>query len=55
MKLLPSILLVLGAAWLFHGGEAVAQSTATYEVTFLSSWSATTHPQDFPSNRTFPG
>jgi len=32
MKLLPSILLVLGVAWLFHGIEAVAQGAATYEV-----------------------
>ncbi len=55
MKLLTSILLVLGVAWLFHGGEVLAQSTATYEVTFLSSWSATTHPQDFPSSPHFSG
>ncbi len=55
MKLLTSILLVLGVAWLFHGGEAVAQGAATYVVTFLSSWSATTHPQGFPSNPHFSG
>ena len=55
MKLLTSILRVLGVAWLFHGGEAAAQGAATYEVTFLSSWSATTHPQDFLSNPHFSG
>ncbi len=53
MKLLPSILLLLGATWFFHDIEAVAQGAATYEVTFLSSWSATTHPQDFPSSPHF--
>lgn len=30
-------------------------STATYRVTFESSWSADTHPQDFPSNPHFSG
>ena len=37
------------------GGEAVAQSTATYEVTFESTWSATTHPDGFPGNPHFSG
>ncbi len=55
MKRLASTLLLFGVAWLFYGSEAAAQSTATYEVTFLSSWSATTHPQDFPSNPHFSG
>ncbi len=46
---------MLGAAWLASGGEAAAQSTATYAVTFESSWSAATHPDGFPSNPHFSG
>ena len=34
---------------------ALAQSTATYEVVFESTWSATTHPDDFPPNPHFSG
>ncbi|GAB5535361.1 MAG: hypothetical protein Rubg2KO_16100 [Rubricoccaceae bacterium] len=34
---------------------AVAQSEATYSVTFTSSWSATTHPDGFPGNPHFSG
>lgn len=34
---------------------ALAQSTATYRVTFESTWSAATHPDDFPSNAHFSG
>ena len=34
---------------------AVAQSTATYRVTFASSWSAQTHPDGFPPNPHFSG
>jgi spondin N len=30
-------------------------SLATYTVTFTATWSATTHPQDFPSNAHFSG
>ena len=54
MKPLAPILLLLGATWLVHG-EVAAQSIATYEVTFQSSWSASTHPQNFPSNPHFSG
>src|SRR5688500_14268429 len=32
-----------------------APETAPYRVTFDSTWSATTHPQDFPSNAHFSG
>ena len=55
MKSLASTLVLLGAAWLALGGEAAAQSTATYEVTFEGLWSATTHPQGFPPNPHFSG
>ncbi|MXW13642.1 MAG: T9SS type A sorting domain-containing protein [Rhodothermaceae bacterium] len=34
---------------------AMAQGTATYELTFTSTWSASTHPTDFPSNPHFSG
>ncbi|MXX96334.1 MAG: T9SS type A sorting domain-containing protein [Rhodothermaceae bacterium] len=34
---------------------ALAQGTATYELTFTSTWSASTHPTDFPSNPHFSG
>ena len=34
---------------------AAAQSTATYRVTFESSWSAATHPDGFPANPHFSG
>ncbi len=44
------VILLLGL-----GAEAAAQSTATYEVTFASTWSAATHPQGFPSNPHFSG
>lgn len=33
----------------------VAQSTATYRVTFDATWSADTHPDDFPPNPHFSG
>lgn len=33
----------------------LAQSTATYRVTFESTWSAATHPEDFPPNPHFSG
>ena len=55
MRIPASILLMLGTTWLALGGEVAAQSTATYEVTFESSWSATTHPDGFPSNPHFSG
>ena len=55
MRHWASILLGLGAVWFVFGDEAAAQSTATYEVTFASSWSATTHPDGFPSNPHFSG
>ncbi|MEM8558470.1 MAG: spondin domain-containing protein [Bacteroidota bacterium] len=34
-------------------GEPPALGVATYEVTFVSTWSAATHPADFPSNAHF--
>ncbi len=34
---------------------AAAQSTATYKVTFTSTWSAATHPTDFPANPHYSG
>ena len=34
---------------------AMAQGTATYELTFTSTWSSTTHPANFPSNPHFSG
>ena len=36
-------------------GSAYGQSVATYEVTFISTWSASTHPTSFPSNPHFSG
>ncbi len=39
----------------FSGYEARAQGTATYRVTFTATWSADTHPQDFPPNPHFSG
>lgn len=35
--------------------SAWAQSSATYQVTFESTWSAATHPDNFPSNAHFSG
>ncbi len=34
---------------------AMAQGTATYDLTFTATWSASTHPTDFPSNPHFSG
>ena len=48
--------LVFALAILAAGVErAHAQGTATYRVTFNATWSATTHPQDFPPNPHFSG
>jgi hypothetical protein len=49
MRLLCLVFLIAlaPAAW--------AQSTATYRVTFESTWSASTHPDDFPPNPHFSG
>ena len=44
--IISSFLLITGA---------IAQGTATYELTFTSTWSATTHPTGFPSNPHFSG
>ncbi len=33
----------------------MAQGTATYDLTFTATWSASTHPTDFPSNPHFSG
>ena len=33
----------------------IAQGTATYELTFTATWSATTHPTNFPPNPHFSG
>lgn len=38
------------ALLLLTASVATAQTSATYEVTFTSTWSAATHPEDFPSN-----
>ncbi|MEM8485725.1 MAG: spondin domain-containing protein [Bacteroidota bacterium] len=52
--LMSSCLLLLCGA--FCSFSAVAQqSTATYTVTFASTWSAATHPEGFPSNPHFSG
>ena len=40
---------------LLSGSGVFAQGTATYELTFTATWSADTHPQDFPSNPHFSG
>lgn len=48
--LLAFLLLAVGGA---PAGRA--QSTATYRVTFEATWSAETHPQDFPPNPHFSG
>ncbi|MDE2957033.1 MAG: cellulase family glycosylhydrolase [Bacteroidota bacterium] len=45
-------LLLLGA---LSFGQVLAQGTATYELTFTATWSAATHPQDFPPNPHFSG
>ena len=42
-------------ASLLIGKGVLAQSTATYEVIFSASWSAQTHPDDFPGNPHFSG
>jgi len=44
--------LLLGA---LSFGQVLAQGTATYELTFTATWSAATHPQDFPPNPHFSG
>ncbi|MEM1115802.1 MAG: spondin domain-containing protein [Bacteroidota bacterium] len=38
------------ALLLVTASVAAAQSTATYDVSFTSTWSAATHPEGFPSN-----
>jgi len=40
---------------LFTVSLALAQGTATYELTFTATWSAQTHPTDFPGNPHFSG
>ena len=47
MRLLLLLSLLAPAAW--------AQSTATYQVTFESTWSAATHPDGFPPSPHFSG
>ena len=51
--LINSYLLLLSSA--FCVITAHAQQTATYSVTFASTWSAGTHPEGFPSNPHFSG
>ncbi len=56
--LIRSLLLVLCSVCfsVFYTNTARAQaSTATYSVTFSSTWSAATHPEGFPSNPHFSG
>ena len=43
------------ALLVFGVGEVVAQGTATYRLTFNATWSAQTHPANFPSNPHFSG
>ena len=50
MRTAPLVLLFALFVPLAH-----AQSTATYRVTFESTWSAATHPDDFPPNAHFSG
>ena len=40
------LLLLLSLVWIAL--PAAAQTTATYRVTFDATWSAVTHPEDFP-------
>ena len=58
LLLLPSLLL-LAAGCSSHGSptapRAGPDSVASYRVTFTSTWSATTHPQDFPASAHFSG
>ena len=55
MKKVYTILLLLGALGLSYARPAAAQGEATYKVTFNATWSATTHPQDFPLTPHFSG
>ncbi len=43
------------AFFMVCAGIAQAQTIATYEVTFTSTWSATTHPTNFPSSPHYSG
>ena len=55
MRRLLAVLLVAAGMSAYLGLEAAAQGTATYRLTFTSTWSASTHPQNFPSNPHFSG
>ena len=55
MTKLHASILLMGAVGLLCAGRAAAQGEATYKVTFTATWSASTHPQDFPSNPHFSG
>jgi len=50
---------LVGLIWVLltglTSGTASGQQTATYELTFVSEWSATTHPANFPSNAHYSG
>lgn len=52
MRRIVTSLLVLGV---LGSGVVLAQGTATYELTFTATWSADTHPEDFPPNPHFSG
>ena len=52
MRSIVISLLFLGA---LSGTQVWAQGTATYELTFTATWSADTHPQNFPPNPHFSG
>jgi hypothetical protein len=47
------LLLILLVAWSYPEARAQMAGPATYTVTFDASWSATTHPDDFPPNPHF--
>ncbi len=55
MKRPVSLFLLLCASWLLPGDAAAQSSTARYLVTFESTWSAGTHPDDFPPSPHFSG
>ena len=53
-RIITNTLLIIVVS-LFAKSTVSAQGTATYEVTFTATWSASTHPYNFPSNPHFSG
>ena len=55
MRKFPWCLLLVAASLIAAPESIIAQGTATYRVTFNATWSAQTHPDNFPPNPHFSG